>query len=652
MRRILILSMLMLLAVASVSSAATIVILNNDGAGEGFNDPTPAAPVGGNPGTTVGQQRLNVFQQAANIWGGLLPSAVTIVVRAQFDPQTCTATSAVLGSAGASEIWRNFAGAPLANTWYNVAHANKLAGVDLNPALYDINATFNSNLNGQASCLGGIGWYLGLDGNEGSNIELLPVVLHEMGHGLGFTANLGSTGVEPGTPPSPTVFERLIHDNTVNMNWDAMTNAQRATSAINTNNVVWYGPCVTAHAPLVLSPGTAKLWINSSPVPLNPYYLTGAAAFGPTSYSVTSNLVLVDDGTAPTSDACTALINGAAVAGNIAVIDRGTCAFVLKAQMAEAAGAVGVIIVNNAAGSPAPGLGGAGVVNIPTVSVTQADGNAIKAAMLSGTVNGTLGKDLSQLAGADPANHVQLYTPNPFQGGSSISHWDVSCLPNLLMEPAINTNLSSDVDLTYWLFGDIGWHNACDQPVPVAISAFNASPTNAGVKLTAKFYSSLDDARFVNVYRANGRGDNFVTLTTVNAPDDGNFTYVDETVVAGGTYRYKIGVIEGDNEYVSPVAEMRLPAVGVELSQNVPNPFNPETTIRFSLPSSDRVTLSVYSANGALVRTLVDGVQTGGTHDITWNGTDAHGNSVSSGVYFYRLTSGKFNQTRKMVLLK
>jgi len=651
MRRTLVLTMLLMLAVASISSAATIVILNNDGAGEGFNDPTAAAPVGGNPGTTVGAQRLNVFQKAADIWGGLLPSTVTIVIRAQFDPQTCTASSAVLGSAGASEIYRDFAGAPIANTWYNVAEANKLAGVDLNPALYDINATFNSNLNGAATCLGGIGWYLGYDGLEGSNIELLPVVLHEMGHGLGFTANLGSSGVEPGTPPYPTVFERKIHDNTVNMNWDAMTAAQRATSAINTNNVVWVGDCVTGHAPWVLSPGTQKMWVNSGG-PLNPYYLTGSAAFGPTSYSVTGNLVLVDDGVAPVTDACSALVNGAAVSGNIAVIDRGTCSFVSKAQLAEANGATAVIIINNAAGSPAPGLGGAGVVGIPTVSLTLADGTALKAAMLNGTVNVTLGFDLSQLAGCDPANHVQLYTPNPFQSGSSISHWDVSCFPNLLMEPAINTNLSSTVDLTFWLFGDIGWHDACSSPVPVAISLFNAFPTNGGVKLQAQFYSTLADAKFVVVYRADGRTDDFRTLTTVNAPGNGNFTYVDNTAVSGGSYSYKISVIEGDNEYFSAVASVKLPGASVTLSQNVPNPFNPETTIRFTLPSSERVSLAIYSANGALVRTLVDGVQPTGTHDFTWNGQDSKGNAVSSGVYFYRLTAGKFNETRKMVLLK
>ncbi|HMJ07086.1 MAG TPA: hypothetical protein VK474_12570, partial [Chthoniobacterales bacterium] len=90
------------LSAASSSFAATIVILNADGAGEGFNDPTAVTPIGGNPGTTLGAQRLNAFQEAANIWGATLTSTQTITIRAQFNPLTCTATTAVLGSAGAA----------------------------------------------------------------------------------------------------------------------------------------------------------------------------------------------------------------------------------------------------------------------------------------------------------------------------------------------------------------------------------------------------------------------------------------------------------------------------------------------------------------------------------------------------------------------
>src|SRR4051794_8828586 len=90
----------LLLANAPAFGAASITIVNLDGPNEGFNDPTPAAPVGGNPGTTVGQQRLIAFQFAADVWGSILDSAAPIYIEAVFDPLPCTATAATLGAAG------------------------------------------------------------------------------------------------------------------------------------------------------------------------------------------------------------------------------------------------------------------------------------------------------------------------------------------------------------------------------------------------------------------------------------------------------------------------------------------------------------------------------------------------------------------------
>src|SRR4029453_10910863 len=113
--------------------AAVITVINNDAAGEGFNDPTPVAPVGGNNGTTLGVQRLNVFQRAAHIWGGLLSRPVIIRVGATFDPLPCDATSAVLGRAGPTTVFRDFPGALRSGTWYPAALAKALHGSDLDP---------------------------------------------------------------------------------------------------------------------------------------------------------------------------------------------------------------------------------------------------------------------------------------------------------------------------------------------------------------------------------------------------------------------------------------------------------------------------------------------------------------------------------------
>ncbi|UCH85578.1 MAG: T9SS type A sorting domain-containing protein, partial [Candidatus Latescibacterota bacterium] len=241
------------------------------------------------------------------------------------------------------------------------------------------------------------------------------------------------------------------------LNWDQMNNGQRAASAVNTGNVVWDGPAATALSGDYLG-GQPIMTVNSPPS-LPPTIAVGTAAFGPslTETGVTGDLVLVDDGTGTTTDACEPLINGGAISGNIALIDRGSCTFVSKALAAQTAGAIAVVIANNVAGGTPITLGGSDPsVVIPVVSITLDDGNAIKAELGSG-VNITLHLDPNQLAGADANGRVKLYAPNPYQGGSSISHWDVSALPNLLMEPAINGNLSSDVDLTLPHFSDIGW---------------------------------------------------------------------------------------------------------------------------------------------------------------------------------------------------
>ncbi len=90
----------------------------------------------------------------------------------------------------------------------------------------------------------------------------------------------------------------------------------------------------------------------------------------------------------------------------------------------------------------------------------------------------------------------------------------------------------------------------------------------------------------------------------------------------------------------------------VALEQNVPNPFNPTTSIAYRVPTSGPVTLRVFNVAGELVRTLVDEAVTKGSHRVTWHGRDNRGRQVASGVYFYQLVAGQQVLTRKLVLLK
>ena len=98
---------------------------------------------------------------------------------------------------------------------------------------------------------------------------------------------------------------------------------------------------------------------------------------------------------------------------------------------------------------------------------------------------------------------------------------------------------------------------------------------------------------------------------------------------------------------VGQSAGRELIAQGYRLDQNYPNPFNPSTTIRFSIPQADRVTLTIYNAIGAEVATLLSQDVAAGSHEIIWNA-----GNLPSGIYFYRLSTGGFVETKRLILLK
>lgn len=106
----------------------------------------------------------------------------------------------------------------------------------------------------------------------------------------------------------------------------------------------------------------------------------------------------------------------------------------------------------------------------------------------------------------------------------------------------------------------------------------------------------------------------------------------------------------------SVALESRTPAAALPtefgLSQNVPNPFNPSTIVEYALPKDAQVNLSVYNVLGQHVTTLVNEMQRAGRQTVTWDGTDASGVSVASGVYFYKIRAGDYSNTKKMLLLK
>ena len=501
--------MLIMAAFHAAQAAAPIVILNNDSPNMGFNDPTPVTPVGNNSGTTLGEQRLNAFQFAANIWGATLDSKVTITIRASWAALSCTTSSGTLGQAGATGIFRDFANAPFPGTWYSAALANALSGVDLDPKSPEISAQFNSNL-GNTGCLDGTHFYLGLDNNHGSDVDLVSILMHEFAHGLGFqTFSNSSTGAQASGFPS--IYDRFLTDNKTGKTWVQMTDTERQASAINTGNLVWNGTQTTTDVRGLL--GTPRVKINS-PSSIAGNYVVGTADFGArlSSPGVTSNVTQ-----ASPNDGCSALTNSGAIAGRIALIDRGNCNFVVKVKNAQNAGAVGVTIANNVASPAVIQMGGGdATITIPSVIISQADGNTIKGQLTAG-ISATLLLDVSVPGGADGQGRALMFAPSPVQSGSSVSHWDSSLFPNQLMEPDDSGDLTHSVtppqDLTFSLLRDVGWSatGAAPTPNPIDTPSFfvtqhysdflNRQPDTAGLNFWTNEISSCADQSCVDVKR-------------------------------------------------------------------------------------------------------------------------------------------------------
>ena len=550
-----------LLAAALAATQTSIRVLVTDDPGEGFNDPTPATPIAGNTGTTVGQQRLQAFEYAAGIWAAFLQSTVPIKIEARFDPLQCSAGGGVLGSAGPQTIHRNFAGTPNSffpgaekpNTWYVQALANQRAGADIGgidsssgQAIPDIFAQFNSNV-GQPNCIAGSGWYYGFDGNQGGKIDLVVVLLHEFGHGLGFLSLVNLTS-GPGNPVGanfggfPDIWNSYVVGKVdgVEKLWLNMTIAERGTS-ITSGNLAWNGASVTAGAAQLYGTSAPRLSVSAA-TPVSPISGT-SASFGPLISEAVLSAALVaavdldEDGAGTrysSRDACSPLTNAAAASGKLLLVERGPCAYSAQARSAQAAGAVAIVIADNLSVSAPPELSGAdSEVSIPAIGITQSAGATLRSRLADGPVSGSLALVRNARPGTDSLGRAKLYAPATVEPGSSVSHFDTAATgPNLLMEPSINSDLSASLDLTDDLMRDIGWlpdlnYNGLDdrkeyslsvaqsaralfilpsQPVTLTITARNQGYTAIAATLASSLPAGLTGIAWTASYSGGATG--------------------------------------------------------------------------------------------------------------------------------------------------
>jgi MYXO-CTERM domain-containing protein len=461
----------------TAEARSTFVVHNLDAPGTGFNDTTPASPVAGNPGTTVGAQRLAAFKEAANTWAAALDSRVPIVIDARFAPLQCDGGRIVLGQARTTGLEADRPGLP-PGTYFPEALADRIAEVDLNPGEADIEATFNGDVLG---CSGGLeDWYYGFDGKPPrDDIDLVFVVMHELAHGLGFSSYVDDdTGALAGGLID--TFSAHIFDNDAGRAWTAMSNLQRAASATNFRHLVWNGANVSKVAPLVLAKGAPR--IRVTPTPIGFSGAISEASFGEllAAGGAVAGLLRVGnpiDGCAPPPNYNDAIV----------LFAGGYCPSVQKAALAETGGAAAVLISDPEGIAPPSSIEvpfdqeAAFPVHVPVIGITNAD--AILLASGS-SFSVSVDAEAARLVGTDEQGRMYLYASDPILPGSTVSHWDPIARPNLLQEPSASIDASHDIRLEVALMRDIGWAPFCGNgrldPDEACDSGANNSDTAPG----------------------------------------------------------------------------------------------------------------------------------------------------------------------------
>jgi PA domain len=447
----------------ALAAGASFEIVPIDDEGVGFNDPTPVTPVPGNPGTTLGEQRMNVFNAAIATWTANLNSDQKTYIAAFWEPLPCDSTGVVLAATRPVNHIYNFdstwIGMPIKrDTIYPIALANKLAGVRYLDDQADILIRFNLNY-GSANCGAGRKFNLALDGVHNGSIDLFDVAVHEIAHGLGFasTASLTDGSWKFGMPD---IFSTFLHDETLGKNFAQMSNPERLFSSRNYSRVGWNSENTNAYSKRVLTKGVPQVqfWLpgeGSSAIDV------ALANFGPALTKTGVSGVVFTAGTA-----CAPFTYSGFQPGKfIAVIDRGGCSFATKAYYAQLAGAKGAVIVNSIAnqefGEGATiGLGEQGIT-IPTVLVSKYDGDRIKTTPNRQIRTLAIKIEENRYLGHTGMGRAMMYTPRIPEPGSSLGHFDIRATKNLLMEPNQTTTTTGNVvepdDITAYALRDLGW---------------------------------------------------------------------------------------------------------------------------------------------------------------------------------------------------
>ena len=229
---------------------------------------------------------------------------------------------------------------------------------------------------------------------------------------------------------------------------------------------------------------------------------------------------------------------------------------------------------------------------------------------------------------------------------TQVSQWDIQ--DYYYTTPLTdNQNIYAPVDETATLNTPIG------NPFPVELVSFNARLIEKNVFLNWKTATEINNYGFEIERKTEDAGsETWEKIGFINGNGNSNspkeYSYIDKDL-QGGNYYYRLKQIDNDGQFeYSPVVIVEVAApMKYELTHNYPNPFNPSTNIKFTIPEAGLVKLSVFNLLGQEIKTLVDEQRQPGTYTQKFDATE-----LNSGVYFYELRVNDFIQTKKMQFLK
>ncbi|HEX5132646.1 MAG TPA: FlgD immunoglobulin-like domain containing protein, partial [Candidatus Krumholzibacteria bacterium] len=194
------------------------------------------------------------------------------------------------------------------------------------------------------------------------------------------------------------------------------------------------------------------------------------------------------------------------------------------------------------------------------------------------------------------------------------------------------------------------WYLPNNNPVPVAITSFQPYVENGAVRLAWETWTDAGLTGF-ELLRAIGSGD-LRALSDRMLPGN-QHDFIDRSVIPGTRYEYQLVAHSSDGFAASsPRVSAVVPAAGLALRQNVPNPFAAQTTVSYTLPERGNVEVSVYDVAGRRVATIFSGERSAGDHAVEWNGVGDNGERVGAGIYFCRIEAGTRSVTRKMLVVR